>query len=135
MISRILVAGLLGTIAMFVWLSIAHMTMGTAGMQGLPNESAVASALHTGTGDKGGLYIIPYETNMMGDKAAMDRYMERANTNGGAVVFYRPTTANAGMSAGMLIEEFIKELVVCVIAAFLLAEAKLPKVWERGGIG
>src|ERR1700761_5998730 len=104
MISRILVAGLLGTIAMFVWLSIAHMTMGTAGMQGLSNEDAVASALHAGTGDKGGLYIMPYETNMMGDKAAMARYEERSKASGGAMIFYRPSTANPGMSPGMLIE-------------------------------
>ena len=49
------------------------------------------------------------------------------------MVFYRPTTANAGMNPGQLFSELVKQLVICIIAAFLLAEAKLPKFWERAG--
>ena len=40
---RILLAGILGGIVMFVWTSIAHMTLplGKAGINEIPNESAV----------------------------------------------------------------------------------------------
>jgi len=48
---RILVAGVLGGIAMFVWTSIAHMALplGEAGIGEIPNESAMLSAMHTTT--------------------------------------------------------------------------------------
>ncbi len=133
MISRIFVAGLLGAVAMFIWLTIAHMTVGTTGFQALPNESAVSAAIHAGTGDKPGFYLFPYEANAMSDKAAMARYAAKVKQNGSGMVLYRPTTEDASMSPGQMIGEFIKELVVCVVAAFLLAEAKLPRLWERAG--
>jgi hypothetical protein len=48
---RILVAGVLGGIVMFVWTSIAHMALplGEAGIGEIPNESAMLSAMHTTT--------------------------------------------------------------------------------------
>ena len=40
---RILIAGILGGIVMFIWTSIAHMALplGEAGINEIPNESAV----------------------------------------------------------------------------------------------
>ena len=54
---RILVAGVLGGIAMFVWTSIAHMALplGEAGINKIPNESAVLGAMQGNIGDKTGL--------------------------------------------------------------------------------
>ncbi len=58
---RILVAGIAGGIVMFVWTSIAHMALplGEAGINEIPNESAVLSAMQGSIGDKTGLYIFP----------------------------------------------------------------------------
>ena len=44
---RILPGGVLAGIAMFVWTSIAHMALplGEAGMNEIPNDSAVLSAM------------------------------------------------------------------------------------------
>ena len=58
---RILLAGVLGGIAMLVWTSIAHMALplGEAGINEIPNESAVLSAMQGNIGDKTGLYIFP----------------------------------------------------------------------------
>ena len=44
---------------MFVWTSIAHMALplGEAGINEIPNESAVLSAMQSSIGDKTGLYI------------------------------------------------------------------------------
>jgi hypothetical protein len=58
---RILLGGILGGIIMFVWTSIAHMALplGEAGINEIPNDSAVLSAMQSSIGDKTGLYIFP----------------------------------------------------------------------------
>jgi hypothetical protein len=50
---RILLAGILGGIAMFVWTSIAHMALplGEAGINEIPNESAVLIAMQSSMGN------------------------------------------------------------------------------------
>src|SRR5437588_12152785 len=60
--TRIILAGILGGIAMFVWSSIAHMALplGKTGVKELPNQQAIFAALQAGLGDKGGgLYLFP----------------------------------------------------------------------------
>ena len=51
---RILLAGILGGIVMFIWTSIAHMALplGEAGINEIPNESAVLGAMQSSIGDK-----------------------------------------------------------------------------------
>ena len=58
---KILLAGILGEIVMFVWTSIAHMflPLGEAGISEIPNESAVLSAMQSNIGEQTGLYIFP----------------------------------------------------------------------------
>ncbi len=58
---RIILAGVLGGIAMFVWTSIAHMALplGEAGITEIPNEQVVLTAMQTNIGEKPGLYIFP----------------------------------------------------------------------------
>jgi hypothetical protein len=55
---KILFAGILGGIAMFIWTSIAHLVLplGEAGIQEIPNESALLSAMQSNIGDQTGLY-------------------------------------------------------------------------------
>jgi hypothetical protein len=57
---RILLAGILGGIVTFVWTSIAHMALplGEAGINEIPNESAVLGAMQSGIGDKTGLFPV-----------------------------------------------------------------------------
>jgi hypothetical protein len=58
---RVLVAGLLAGLAMFVWESIAHMVLplGEMGLSALPNEAAVRAALAAQMGAADGLYFYP----------------------------------------------------------------------------
>src|SRR5215471_6400032 len=58
---KILLTGLLGGIAMFIWTSIAHLLLplAEAGIGEIPNESAVLSAMQSNIGDQAGLYIFP----------------------------------------------------------------------------
>jgi hypothetical protein len=54
---KILLAGILGAVAMFIWTSIAHMflPLGEAGIAEIPNESAVLSAMQSNIGNQTGL--------------------------------------------------------------------------------
>jgi hypothetical protein len=56
---RILLAGILGGIVMFIWTSIAHMALplGEAGIREIPNESAVVNAMQSSIADQTDLYI------------------------------------------------------------------------------
>ena len=58
---KILLAGILGGIVMFIWTSIAHMflPLGEAGISEIPNESAVLSAMQSNIDEQTGLYIFP----------------------------------------------------------------------------
>src|SRR5580704_16351603 len=59
---RILIAALLGAIAMFAWTSVAHMATPLAyiGFSPIPNEAPVLSAMETNIGAKPGLYFYPW---------------------------------------------------------------------------
>ena len=59
---RILIAGLLGAIAMFVRTSFAHMAtpLDSAGISQMANEPAVLSAMQKGVGGKAGFYFFPW---------------------------------------------------------------------------
>lgn len=136
MIARIGVAGLLGAVAMFLWTAIAHMAtpLGYTGFSQMPNEAPVLSALQASAGPKGGLYIYPYaDPSTMSSKAGRDAYAAKTRANPSGMLLYRPPGQDGGMTPATLIQEFLKQLVVCLIAAFLVAEVKLSKYWERAG--
>ena len=53
---RILLAGLVGGVVMFIWATIAHVAtpLASEGLKQLPNEAATISTLHTALGDSPG---------------------------------------------------------------------------------
>jgi hypothetical protein len=61
MSTRVLLAGILGGIAMFVWTTIAHMVLplGEAGFREIPGEQSVVGAMNSAIGDQAGFYIFP----------------------------------------------------------------------------
>src|SRR5689334_9442149 len=61
MAKRVVLAGLLGGVAMFFWMSLAHVVLplGETGVQEIANEPAVLSAMHAALGEKSGLYLFP----------------------------------------------------------------------------
>ena len=60
--NRVLVAGVLAGLAMFVWEALAHTftPLGDMGLSALPNEAAVRAALAAQLGTADGLYFFPY---------------------------------------------------------------------------
>jgi len=65
---RILIAGVLGGIAMFIWASVAHVAtpLASIGLAPMPNEAATITALHQSLGDKPGLYFFPFMASAAG---------------------------------------------------------------------
>ncbi len=123
---RILLAGLAGGVALFVWSSIAHVAtpLGMIGVSTLPNESAVVDGLSSAIGDKGGLFLFP---------ANMDAKAPTSSATGpGGFLVYNPHSPLA-MTPGNLIAEFVTELVESLLAAWLLAQTVLAGYAMRAG--
>jgi len=129
---RPVIAGIVGGIAMFVWTSVAHVALplGQIGISQIPNERLVLGAMQKSIGTTAGLYIFPGVDMKSSD--AMAQAEARMKVNPSGILVYRPPGA-AGMTARTLTIEFVKEAVVSLIAAFLLAQTVLLSYWARTG--
>jgi hypothetical protein len=127
---RILIAGLLGAIAMFVWTSFAHMAtpLDSAGISQMANESVVLSAMQKGVGDKSGFYFFPWVSPA--DPKAMEKEAALMKTNPSGFLIYHPPGASTDMTP-MMIEEFAKELAQSLIAALLLSMTMIAGFFRR----
>ena len=121
---RILIAALLGAIAMFIWSAVAHVAtpLATIGFQPLPHEQAVVAAMQPATTDKPGLYIMPWVDPK--DPQMMQKTADLMKTEGAGIFVYAPPHAAGGdptNMAPMLVVEFLKQFVEALIAAYLVA--------------
>ena len=129
---RILIAGLLGAIAMFVWTAIAHMAtpLATIGISKMQNEHAVLATMPNGIGAKSGLYFYPWVD-------PKDPHMEQTATalmkvNPHGFIVYHPAGTKYDMTP-LMIHEFAKELAQSLIAAFLLSLTMIAGYLGRVG--
>ena len=121
---RILIAGILGGLALFVWGAISHTVigLGDAGLQAAPQapgDQALLDTLH-GTLPANGMYFFPgMDMAKKGDAAAMAEWQKRTQTSphGLIVLTNEPYT---GMG-GQLGRECVIDIGVALIAAMLLA--------------
>jgi hypothetical protein len=110
---RILIAGVLGCLAMYVWATIAHLSpLATIGVRAMPNEPVVVAALKLNLGDQRGTYVFPMQTPG-GDTS---------KTTPQGVLAYTPD-APAGVSPRQLGVEFGLELVESLLMAGVAALA------------
>ncbi len=139
MTKRIILAGILGGIAMFAWSSIAHMVLplGTVGISEIPGEQAVLSAMQTSLGNASGMYIFPGmglgpNPSIKEMNAAMPQYEKKLAGNPHGLLIYHPPGGKA-MEPGQLITEFITEVVEALLAAWLLSRTRLAGYAGRAG--
>ena len=117
---RILIAALLGAIAMFVWTSVAHLAtpLASTGLSQIPNEQAVMAAMHASLGDKQGLFFYPWMDPK--DPNAMPKMQQAQKVSPHGLLIYSPPNVNADANIGpMLIKEFIKQFAQALIAAWI----------------
>jgi hypothetical protein len=107
---RILIAGLLGGVAMFAWAFVGHdlLPLGSYGLKTIPNEEAVTSAMYASIGDADGLYVFP--------AAAMSG--RKVDGPQGLVVY---SSKPLVMTPATLSEEAGSEIIQALVLAVVLA--------------
>jgi hypothetical protein len=136
---KILLAGILGGIVMFIWTSVAHMALplGEAGIREIPNESAVLSAMQSNIGDQTGLYIFPgpgvgKNATRQEKNEAMRHMAEKMAANPSGILMYhapgRPFTIGKWLGI-----EFGTELLEAILVVFLLAQTRIVSFAGRVG--
>ena len=129
---RIILAGIAGGVAMFVMLSILHMSpIAQIGFSQMTNDTPALDALQKATRNKTGLYIFP--TVDMTQKDAMAKMDARMKVEPFGFMAYQPPGTASGISAGKLIGEFSKVTIQSILAALLLSFAALASYWGRVG--
>jgi hypothetical protein len=139
--TRIILAGVFGAIAMFIWSAIAHMAspLGHAGTHiGLPNEEKVLEAMKSGIGDTAGLYLFPGfglgdNPTHEQEQEAMKHYDEKLVANPSGFLLYHPAGSRPMTMAKWLTVEFLKQLLVSILAVFLLAQTRIATFGGRIG--
>jgi hypothetical protein len=125
---RILIAGIAGGIAMFIWGALAHVVLplGTMGIQQMPNEDFVMAAMK-GSIERPGLYFFPAidmkKASPEQQKAWQTRYAEGPT----GILVYHPT-GEQPMSPRMLGTEVFTNILAALIAALLVS-------WTTAGYG
>jgi hypothetical protein len=136
---KILLAGVLGGIVMFVWTSIAHMALplGEAGIREIPNESSVLSAMQSNIGDQTGLYIFPgpglsKDATREQKNEAMKHMDEKVAANPSGILMYHPPGRPFAFGQWLGVE-FATELLQAILIVFLLAQTQIASFAGRLG--
>lgn len=137
---RILFAGLLGGIAMFLWTFLAYtvVPIGYTGMRGIPNETAVLSAMQNNIGEKSGIYIFP--ASMLGPNRtdeqkgkAMDDLLESMARYPSGILMYSAAGSRPIEMSGRMSIDFLTELAEAILAVLLLSRTCLTTFSARAG--
>jgi hypothetical protein len=136
---RILLAGIIGGIAMFIWTSIAHMALplGEAGINEIPNESAVLGAMQGSMGDKTGLYIFPglgvgKNATREEKNEAMKQMQQRIAANPSGILMYHPPGRQFAFGKSLAVE-FSTEVLQAILVIWLLAQTRIGSFAGRVG--
>lgn len=120
---RLLIAGLIGGIAMFIWSALAHtvLPLGETGLRQVGPDSAVPAAIQQELGDRDGLYSFPgVDGNPHEDEAAMAALMEKQKTGASGLIVYHRAGYAPDMGPLMGVELAL-EIVQSLILAWLLS--------------
>lgn len=120
MTKRILLTGLLGGVAMFVWSSIAHMALplGEAGVKQIENEQPLLTSMQS-TISAPGLYIFPGMTPGL----TQEQYQQKIASGASGLLVYLPK--RDFVFGKLLAVEFGTEVLQALIAAYLLSLTRL----------
>ena len=124
---------------MFIWTSIAHMALplGEAGINEIPNESAVLDAMKSSMGDKTGLYIFPglgigKDATHEQKSEAMKQMQQRIATNPSGILMYHPPGRPFGFGKSLAVE-FSTEVLQAILVIWLLAQTRIESFGGRVG--
>jgi hypothetical protein len=115
---RIILGGLLGGIALFLWEGLAHevLPLGEAGLKGLSNQAAVLAALKDNVKEPG-LYIFPW---MEETAEQRQQAMQQAKAGPAGLMMVHPAGRDYSMPP-LLGVQFVLDFAVMLLSAFLVA--------------
>jgi hypothetical protein len=138
MSTRILIAGILGGVVMFIWNFIAHdlLPIGEMGVREIPNEDAVTDALKSNLHDKVGFYIFPGpglgpDATRKQKAEGMKKVEEKMATGPAGVLIYHPNRAfNFPKRLGI---QFATDVLEALLAVFLLSRTNITSFGGKVG--
>ncbi len=128
---RILVAGIIGGIIVFIWGAVAHMALpiGQAGFKTPVQQEAVLGALGQSATSEG-VYMYPsMEPEKWGDEAAMKAFTEQSKGKAYALVIYQP---GGNPAVASMVPNLIKQLITVYLAALIVAWVLASTPWSFG---
>jgi hypothetical protein len=123
---RVLVAGLIGGILMFMWGVMAHMALGlgNVGIKQPANENVALSGLQEGLGGQAGVYILPsLDPKKMGDAAEVRTYSIKAVRSPYAWVVYQPQGTDMMQMGPQIGRQWASDTLSALALAFVMGLA------------
>jgi hypothetical protein len=119
---KLLLAGVVGGVIMFVWAMLywAVLGIGSSSMKNTVDETAVAATLKSNLGPQG-VYVLPSMPASQ-SPADMDAHMKKYEAGPIAMIIYNPSGADP-MMTGQLIGGLILNILTCLVAAWFLSRS------------
>ena len=138
--TRIFLAGVLGTVAMFLWTFVSHeiLPLGEAGVQNTMDDTALLNELKSTVKNKDGLYIYPSmglgpDATHAQRSEAMHTYEAKLAKNPSGFFIYHPAGSRPMNMGKYLTVEFVTELCEALLAIWLLAQTRIVTFGGRLG--
>ncbi|GAB2545390.1 hypothetical protein [Rhodanobacter koreensis] len=125
---RVLVAGLIGGIVMFIWGVAAHMALGlgNVGIHQPVDENAVLTTLHEGLGERAGVYMLPsFDPKQMNDPYKVRAYSLKAIRSPYAWVVYLPQGEDMLQMKQQIPRQWASDTLGALALAFVMGLAGL----------
>jgi hypothetical protein len=136
---KLLLAVLLGALAIFLWEFVAHMCtpLGEAGMDYMPKPDAVSSSLQSAIGGKAGMYMFPTggltaDSSEEEQHKAMERMIEEMKTKPSGLLIYKPAGTEFNFPKHLAVQ-FVTDLIKAALVLALLAHTRLMSFGRRVG--
>lgn len=120
---RVLTAGLIGGIVMFLWGVAAHMALGlgSVGLRLPVNENVALSGLQEGLGGKAGVYMLPaLDPKQMNDPAVVQAYSIKAVRSPYAWVVYQPQGTDMMRMGPQIGRQWASDTLAALALAFVM---------------
>jgi drug/metabolite transporter superfamily protein YnfA len=135
MAKRVVIAGILGGLTMFVWLFVAHefLPLGEMGVGEIPNEGPVLSAMQSSI-PQAGVYLYPGmglgpKPTAAQRNAAMPGWMKKYEQSPHGMLIYHPPSGSFSFGT-LLAREGALNLLEGLLAAWLLSWAAAGRAYS-----
>lgn len=119
---RILIAGIVGGIVMFMWSFVSHMILpvGEMGITMKWNETATLAAMKNDIKEPGFYFFPGGDKEDMSDPAKAEAWTAKYKAGPRGILIYHPT-GDDPMGAGMMLKELSTNILAALAAAFVIA--------------